>query len=307
MQILASVLSLIVSSIVLVTPASAAVGENPAIVVAIDGFTNIQELCYSFQTLIRAKGFPNAPIFAFTSIALSVDSTNLLDNCTPRPLTFVDVIDEHTDFPAAVNVKPGVSYEYAQTQRFLSSRMWDEAVLDPYDVIMRITDSTCLTFDDEHLPGFPYSSNADHQFAFKSYTVPNELQPTEHVAGIFAYTIEFLILRGKPEPLTDLWEGLKIEHEYEHKLSKFSDDFQIVRKDFMRDVGVRDYLNHLTEGSPSADDFFQMKWSAGTLMKMAVALFLDDFVVSDSHVPGVVEKDFLNHNLFERICRDTAQ
>jgi len=303
MQIIAAVLSLLVSSAVLITPASAAVGDNPAIVVVIDAFTDNVELCYTFQTLVRAKGFPNAPIIAFTSIILSQETVANLHTCTTRPLTFIDVQDLHADFPLSVNVLPDVSYEYAQTQRFLSTRMWDQDVLDPYDVIMHISDATCLTFDDEYLPGFPDSPTLDHPFDYKSYTVPNELQPTQHTEGIYELSISYLDLREISEPNGPLWNDLKFEYFNNNKLSMFSNDFEIVRKSFMQDTAVRDYMQHLTENVVSSDLFFQRKWSAGTLRKMAVALFLQDFVVSDTHVAGVVEKDFLAGNLFKNICR----
>lgn len=304
MQIIASVLSLLVSSAVLIKPVSAAVGDNPAIVVAIDAFTDNTELCYTFKTLIHAKGFPNAPIFAFTAIDLSQETIDNLYSCTTRPLSFIDVKDLHADFPPSVNVLPGVSYEYAQTQRFMSTRMWDQPALDPYDVIMRVSDATCLTFDDEDLPGFPDSPELDHQFDYKSYTVPNELQPTQHTEGIYELTLSYLSLREIAEPTEGLWPQLSADYHVHNKLSKFSDDFEIVRKSFMQTTAVRDYMEHLTENEVSADLFFQRKWSAGTLRKMAVALFLPFFVVSDQHIPGVVEKDFLAGNLFPSICRN---
>lgn len=303
MQIIAAVLSLLASSAVLITPASAATGDHPAIVVAIDAFTDNVELCYTFQTLVRAKGFPDAPIFAFTSILLSQETVANLHTCTERDLTFIDVRVLHADFPLSVNVLPDVSYEYAQTQRFLSTRMWDQSALDPYDVIMHITDATCLTFDDEYLPGFPDSPELDHQFDYKSYTVPNELQPTQHTEGIYELSINYLDFRGISEPNEPLWNNLKFEYFNNNKLSMFSNDFEIVRKSFMQDTAVRDYMEHLTENVVSSDLFFQRRWSAGTLRKMAVALFLKGFVVSDTHVAGVVEKDFLAGNLFRNICR----
>jgi len=304
MQIIAAVLSLLVSSAVLITPASAAVGDHPAIVVVIDAFTDNVELCYTFQTLVRAKGFPQAPIIAFTSIVLSQETIANLITCTERPLTFVDIQNFHADFPDSVNVLPNVSYEYAQTQRFLSTRMWDEDALVPYDVIMHVSDATCLTFDDEYLPGFPDSPDLDHPFDYKSYTVPNELQPTQHTEGIYELSINYLDLREITEPNEPLWNNLKVEYNNNNKLSMFSSDFEVVRKSFMKDTAVRDYMKHLTEDEVSSDLFFQRKWSAGTLRKMAVALFLKGFVVSDTHVAGIVEKDFLAGNLFKNICRN---
>lgn len=299
MQTLVSIVSLLATAIVLVTPVMA---DNPAIIVVIDSYTHLEELCHSFRILDRATAYPLAPIFAFKGIVLSQDEEIALATCgNPRPVTFVDKTNFYNDIPQSL-YKEGRNYDYPQTQRYLTTYIWDEPVLNDYDVLMRVTDATCLTFISDYLPGFPANNPP---LEYKSYSIPNQLELTKYTVGLYQMTKTFTSAHGVHPSYISLWQGVVTSHDGENKIPKFSDDFEIVRKSFMQRSDVRAYHEHLTDSVEGMKEFFQRKWGWGAVMYLTVAMYGDPATTSSIHVPGIVEKDMLAKNYFPNICRVT--
>jgi len=302
MQIISSILSLLATSTLLLSPVAAEITQtyNPAIVVVIDSYTHLQELCHTFFTLIRATGFPNAPIFAFTAISLQAEDISDLRLCTPRVIEFKDISGFHHNIPDGAAVTMGVNYDYPQTQRFLTKYIWDQDVLSSYDVLMHISDHTCLTFESDYLPGFPPS---DTLLNYKSYSIPGVHEITKQDIGIYENTVDYMSDQSISAVNVHLWDIVVSTQEELNKHIKFSDDFEIVRKSFMQSSAVRLYHHHLSDSQKGVQEFFYRNWSASFIMYMTVALFAEPDSVSTVHVPGIVEKDFWNGNFFRNICR----
>jgi len=300
MLTISSLLSLLLSTIVLIAPAKAADGDNPAFVVVLDSNTDMAELCHTFETLARASGFADAPIIAFNALPFNPET---LRSCTNRNIHFADITDYHAYIPESVETVVGTNYDFVQTQRFLTTDVWERAEILQYDVIMQITDATCLTFEDGDLPGFPQGPELN----YKSFSVPGQLEPTEHTVGIYQSTLEYMSsVPGLVPANVNQWSLIVRSHEDSNKLPKFSEDFQIVRKSFMQDPQVRAFTNFLTSSPDTVGSFFDRRWSAGTLMFVTVALFSPFDKTSNTHMPGVVEKDFLSGNTFDNICRNPS-
>lgn len=299
MQIVAPILSLFASSILLISPAAA--DENPAILSIIDTHTVLEELCHSFYSMKRATGHLNAPIVVFVAIPLDDNQKSTLSACTERTVYYDDVTDFYADIPNGVQVQEGANYDYQQTQRFLESYVWDRVVLEPYDVLMYITDKTCLSFDVPDLPGFPAGTPL---LNYKSYSIPGLLEVTKHSVGLFEDTFDYMSTKGLTAVNPELFDQIVLSHVQENKLPKFTDDFEIVRKSFMQSAGVRAYHLHITESLHSVGESFHRLWPCGCVMYMTMAMFATADSVSTVHIPGIVEKNLWTGNYFPNICRE---
>jgi len=302
MRITSYFLSIISTILSLVAIAAADSGDNPAIYTVVDSSTNVDELVYTFGTLHRASGYPNAPVFVFFGVALSNEAEQALQSATTRPVTFVDIIAFYQDVPSIVEMAPGAYLEYVQKQRFLTARVWYEASLEPYNVLMRITDTTCLTFDTDYLPGFPPSAQT---LNYKSYSIPNTPELTKYTVGLYPKTLSYISDNGISPANVELWAGIVNCHDHQNKVPKFSDDFELVRKSFMTSPEVQAYHDYLAKKA-TVKDFFERKWSSSTIMYLTVALFSDEANTSTLHLPGIVEKDLWAGNYFPNLCRVTG-
>jgi len=295
-----SIVAILSTAVLLVRPV---VADNPVIVATVDGWTNLEELCYSFTTLDRAAAYPAAPIIVFKGKPLSQSDESSLASCgNPRPVTFVDKIDYYRNIPSSMR-KVGQNYDYQQTQRFLTSQIWKEPALNAYDTVMRVTDATCLTFTSEYLPGFPPN---DPPLEYKSYTIPNQLELTKYTVGLYDTTAQWMSSQNIYPTFIFLWQGIVKNHEYENKIAKFSDDFEVISKAFMLRPEVRAYHDYLANSVEGQKAFYKRKWGWGVIMYLTVAIFGNPNTVSNVHVPGIVEKDMLAKNFFPNICRPTA-
>jgi len=299
MRVTASILSIFSAIVALVTIVAADPNDNPAIVTIIDSYTNYQELAYTFGTFGRASGHPDAPVFVFHGIPLSSQSQAILSAATPRSVTFVDITDFFNNIPRAVKVTPGEDYHYQLKQRFLIAYIWHEPVLEPYDVIMHISDKTCITMDTDYLPGFPPSAKP---LNYKSYSIPNELELTKYSVGLYSASLKFISGNGISPANVELWTQAVSSHDDENKIPKFSEDFEIVRRSWMTSPEVQEYHEHLADRF-TVRELFERKWSASVVMFLTVALFSDEENTSVMHLPGIVEKDLWAGNYFPNLCR----
>jgi len=302
MQITASILSIFSAIIVLVTTVAADPSDNPAIITIVDSYTDYQELAYTFGTLTRASGHPNAPVFVFHGIPLSAQSQAILSAATPRSVTFVDICDFYADIPRVVKLAQGENCDYQTKQQFIIRYVWYEKVLEPYDVIMHISDKTCLTMDTDYLPGFPPSAKP---LNYKSYSIPNDLELTKYTVGLYGKTLKFISENGVSPINVEVWAQAVNSHDHENKIPKLSEDFEIVRKSWITSPAVQEYHEHLTNGV-TVKDLFERKWSASVVMFLTVALFSDEENTSIIHLPGIVEKDLWSGNFFPNLCRVDA-
>lgn len=309
MQIIASILSLLAGSVLLVSKTVAGQTDNPAIVVVIDSSTHLDELCHTFFSLSRATGSPDAPIIAFKAITVTDADAIQLRSCTSRNVYFPDISGFYATLPTfpegsnILEISGAKQIEFAQTQRFLTGYIWDQDILKPYDVLMRISDKTCLTFVSTELPGFPTSGTP---LNYKSYGIPGELEITKYTVGLFPFTIEYISDNDVTPQNIDLWTKVVNSHTINNKLPKFSDDFEVVRKSFMQSNAVRNYHHKLTDSPQGALEFFKRCWPTSCVRHITVSLFADEDSTSIIHVPGIVEKNFWQGNFFENICRDQS-
>jgi hypothetical protein len=269
---------------------------NPAFVTVIDSYTDTTELCYSFQTLIRATGYPDAPVIAFTGITLPASEESVLQACSNRFVEFVDIKSSYNTFPDSFTPVPGVNYDYQQTQRFLTTGLWEHEAIEEYDVIVIISDSSCITFENSEMPGL-----GDPEIMYQSQSFPGVFEiARKYSFGLYDITFDY-ISNNKMFPKNQyLWSTVvRSQHSF-NALPMFNSDFEIVRKSFMQRFDVRAFHYDLSENH---SEFFERKWSSNTLRYLTMSIFARYENVATHQLPGIVLKDILNGNLFPNICR----
>mmetsp|Transcript_19534 Transcript_19534/g.24620 ORF Transcript_19534/g.24620 Transcript_19534/m.24620 type:complete len:340 (-) Transcript_19534:76-1095(-) len=281
-------------------------GTNmPLIVTVIDSTTDLTELCYTFQTLVRAKAFPTASIMAFHGLHLSDELVDSLQSCTNRDATFVDITLFYNIFPEGFTPVPGVNYDKQQTERFFVTELWELPHVEAHDVIVRVTDTTCLTYDNYDLPDF--SSNLPDGFTknglmYQTQTVPGfHVLPYKYTKNLFDITYNYMTANNITPLNPVLWENIEKYHNDFNSLPKWDNTFEIVRKEFMLRRDVADYHHFIT--NTHAGYFYNTNWSSEVLRYLTLSLFgaVDETFIK--HVSGYMEKDFLKGKFYPGVCR----
>ncbi len=281
-------------------------GTNmPIIVTVIDSTTNLEELCYTFQTLVRAKAFPTASIMAFHGLHLGDTIIDTLRSCTNRDVTFVDITLFYSIFPDGFVPTPGVNYDRQQTERFFVTDLWMLPHVEAHDVIVRVTDSTCLTFDNYDLPDFPSDLPEGYvkkDLVYQTQAVPGlNVSPHKYTTDLYDVTQEFMGTYGIQPGNSQFWENISNYHDGYNSLPKWDNTFEIVRKKFMLRPDVAAYHRFVTNAH--ADHFYNDHWSSEVLRYLTLSVFGTPEEVYIKHVSGYMEKDFLKGKVYPGICR----
>ena len=276
-----------------------------AVVTIIDSTTNLEELCYALQTLNLVLGFPTAPVIVFHGIHFTEDVLHELDGCTNRQVIFVDVSNFFQVFPYDFTPTPGVDYSRQQGQHFLISDLWEAPHIKEYDVILRISDSTCLTMKNYDLPGFTTHLPDGHinsKLVYQTQSIPNNYVISEkYIDNLVNSTSLFMKANHLVPKNAELWTEIVNYQNGSGSMPKFSNAFEIIRKEFMLRRDVRAYNNFVSE--LKADEFYNNKWAADVVRYLTIAIFATPEETYIKHVPGYIEKDFLGGNVFKDICR----
>lgn len=274
--------------------------NNPAVITVVDSQTDLTELCYAFQTLSNAKGYPDAPILIFTGTNLLDGQIRALDQCSQRRKEFIDIMEFYTTFPDNFEKIDGVDYDFQQRQRFLVTFVFDHASVAPYDILMRVSHSTCLTIPNTNLPFF---SNGNTSLDYQSQFVPGTYEiARKYTAGLYEASFDFLSQEHvAPSNIQEWADIVKIKDGYNTLPLFNADGLEIIRKAYMQQDIVRRYHRYITEEHSSG--FYDHKWSVNNIRYLSTALFGEEGRVSNSHARGFVEKNFFNGNLHPKICR----
>lgn len=279
--------------------------KMPVFVTVIDSSTDITELCYTFQTLVRAKGFPTAPILAFHGLYLDDTTLDMLQGCSTRQVTFVDITAFYHVFPENFVPTPGVNYDKQHTERFFITDLWGLPHVEAHDIIFRITDASCFTLDNYDLPDFP--SNLPVGFTKEALMYQTQMIPGSfvmgyrNIAGLYDSTFEFISANSVHPKNPALWSIVVRHNEEYNSLPKFENSFEIVRKEFMIREDVRAYHDYMINSH--ANEFYNNMWSSEVLRFMTMAIFGAYEETYVMHVSGYMEKDFLNQKRYPGVCR----
>ncbi len=277
----------------------------PVIVTVIDSTTNLEELCYTFQTLVRAKAFPTASIMAFHGLHLSDEILDSLQSCTNRDVTFVDITLFYSIFPEGFTPTPGVNYDKQQTERFFVTDLWTLPHVEAHDVIVRVTDSTCLTFDNYDLPDFASSlpeGYTKEDIMYQTQAVPGlHVSPHKYTNNLYEITNNFMAANGIEPRNPAFWENVQRYHDGFHSLPKWDNTFEIVRKKFMLRPDVAAYHRFVTNSH--SDYFYNTHWTSGVLRYLTMSAFGTPEQSYIKHVSGYMEKDFLKDKVYPGVCR----
>jgi len=280
----------------------AIIPNNPAIITVVDSETDLTELCYAFQTLTNAKGYPDAPILIFTSANLLDGQIRALDQCSQRRKEFIDISEYYTTFPDNYEKEEGVNYDFQQRQRFLVTFVFDHPSVEPYDILMRVSHSTCLTIPNINLPLF---SDGNTDIDYQSQFVPGTYEISrKYTAGLYEASFQFVSQEHiAPRNIQEWTDIVKIKDGYNTLPLFNADGLEIIRKAYMQQDIVRNYHQYITEEHSSS--FYYHKWSVNNIRYLSTALFGEEGRVSNKHAPGFVEKNFFNGNLHPKICRSS--
>ncbi len=271
--------------------------SSAAIVTLVTKATNLSELCYTFQTLSKAKGDTNAGVIVFydtNSINLLDGQKSTLASCTSRPVSY-EAIDFSTGFPADFIPNSGVDYTYVQSQRFLISKMWSHPALSGFDVVMRVSDDTCLTYESSTLPLL-----ADPNLVYQSQAVPQAYEVARKYTTNFYHTVFSYISLNTVSPKNiGMWVNVVNTHEDLNSLPVLTNDFEVVKMSFMQSPEVSDWLNYITDN----EFIYEYKWNTNAERFMTVAIFAQAEQISTTPILGYVQKDFISGRLSEGVCR----
>mmetsp|Transcript_27588 Transcript_27588/g.32189 ORF Transcript_27588/g.32189 Transcript_27588/m.32189 type:complete len:339 (-) Transcript_27588:132-1148(-) len=278
----------------------------PVIVTVIDSTTNLEELCYTFQSLIHIQGFLDAPVLAFHGLHLSDEQLDFLQSCTVRPTTFVDITFFYSVFPEGFVPTPGVNYDMRQSEHFFITDLWQLPHMEAHDVIMRITDTTCFTMDNYDLPDFPSGTLPPgltrNNLMYQSQRVPGfHVQAPRFYRKLFDSVFGFISSNNISPKNPELWSEAVISNENYGSLPMVNNAFEIIRKEFMLRSDVQAYHNFITD--VHSDEFFNMYWEAEAIRFLSISIFGGDKETYLAPVPGYLEKDFLKGKHYSGVCR----
>ncbi len=258
------------------------------------------------QTLERALGFPKAPIYAFHGVKFAEDILHMVKGCTHREVVYVDVTGFFHVFPYGFVPHPHVNYDSQRTEHFVISDIWEVPHLKQHDVILRFSDTTCLTINNYDLPDFP--SNLPDGFvkdeiAYQSQTVPNNyVIGHKYIENLFEATLDFITANEITPKNPILW-GM-IMDLYQDKagaLPKLDNSFELIRKEFMQRRDVRAYHNFIAD--MKADEFYNNRWSSEVVRYLTMAIFGTPEETYIRHHSGYMEKNFLKGMHYRQACR----
>ena len=271
--------------------------SSAAIVTLVTGATNLSELCYTFQTLSNAKGDTNAGVIVF----YDTNSNNLLDgqkstlaSCTSRSVVY-EAVDFSTGFPADFVPIPGEDYTYVQSQRFLISKLWSHPALSGYDVIMRVSDDTCLSYESFTLPLL-----TDPGLVYQSQAVPQAFEiARKYTTDLYHAAFTYISTHNISPKNIAMWVNVVNTHEDLNSLPVLTNDFEVVKLSFMQRPDVTAWLNFVTDN----EYIYEYKWNTNSERFMTAAIFTDHEEISTTPIPGFVQKDFISGRLSEGVCR----
>jgi len=278
---------------------------TPAIITVIDSRTSLVELCWTLQTLERIKGYPDAPILIFHAIPLTFEKLSKCILSDTRSIDYIDITDLY-NIPIPTTI-PGFNpsafspdyFLYSQLQRFLITQLWQHSAIEPYNLLMRVSDTTCFTMDNNDLPGF--ASDAGETVQYQSQSIPGEYTSTKWTVGLWDEVFIFLSTGGYSPLNPALWSTAVQAHEGRNALPVFRDDLlEVVSVDFMKSSNVTDFHQYLTQNQRN---FFERRWSSGTTRYLTMAIFGQYWEIDTRFTPGLMEKDLYATNLFPKICR----
>jgi hypothetical protein len=273
----------------------------PVLATLVTGLTDLSELCYTLNTMMYAGGAPDAPVIIFYdvfSMNLVDGQKNALKDCSNRDV-FFDAVD-FSKFPGGFIPEEGRDYTYEQTQRFYTSGIWNQPALDPYDVILRFTDSSCLSFNSTLLPFM------DDHYVFHSHHIPGSYEiARKYSRGFYEKAFDYIsTVPAHPKSRT-LWATVATTHTDFDALPVVDSSFEVVRKSFIKREDVAAWLHYVTDEPPYG--FFENRWATNTERFMTIALFAIEDEISFHPIPGYMEKDFVASNFYRKVCRPFAR
>lgn len=272
----------------------------PSIVTVIDSTTDLTELCFTFHTLARAKAFPNASIMAFHGLPLSDTDLNMLQSCTTRSVTFIDISTFYQVFPEGFTPIEGVNYDSQQTEHFFISDLWELPHMRAHDVILRVSDSSCLSFDNKDLPDFPselLGGFSKDQIKYQSRSVPG----ASTASSLMDETIAYITNNGITPQNSNLWSQVLNSNAEYQGLPRFDTSFEIVRRSFMAREDVQDFHHYVA--NVHADEFYNNGWSTEVLRFLTMAIFGADDESYITHINGYVNKEDVENGEAHPECR----
>jgi len=294
------------SGIEIPTP-SAGSGLNPAIYTVISSATDLSELCYTFTTLFHAKGYPTAPVLAFTSNTLLEGQKHTLRDClsTDRALNFYDISQEINYMPTGYVDTPFYSknhnYEYSHIERFLVQQIWSHPAVESHDVLMRVSDNSCITKDHATLPGLPSA-----EVSYLSVHVPGTYETArKYTRGLYDFTFFYMSTNGITPANPELWVNVVNIRDSFDTLPLFESEFEVVRKEFMQQPIVAAYHDAVVNESDYG--FYRHMWSSNYVRYLTMGIFGKWEETSYEIVSGFMQKDFFTGHTYEGICRHTVQ
>jgi hypothetical protein len=258
--------------------------------------TSLDDLCKSMKTLVNAQGSLTAPVLIFHLEDEPDDERKtFFRKCSDRPVYFP--ILDLDDFPVGFDRVPGKDYTEAQINRFWTTGIWNHPSLQPYDVIMRIDQATCISTPSYTLPQFksPY-------FNYHSQYFPGtvEVNPL-NLSGMFDYVQNYIAQNDlRLDQNVKMWQKVLNTHESVQSLPNFIKSFEVTRKSFMQREDVAAFHYALTDLPPYG--YFTQGWNTSAERYLTSSIFGTRSSIDLSIVPGFIQKNLALGVTNDKIC-----
>jgi len=220
--------------------------HNPVLVTLVTSLTSLSELCYTLNSMMYASGAPDASVLVFYDIAsnnLLSGQKNALKACSERNLFFETV--DFSQFAPGFTPRVGRDYTFEQSQRFYASGMWNEPALDPYDVILRFSDDSCLSYNSTVLPYM------DDHHVYHGHNVPGAYEiARKYSLNFYQKAFDYISSIGAHPLDKTMWSNVVLTHTDYYTLPVMNSGFEAVRKSFIKRQDVATWLHYLTDLPP---------------------------------------------------------
>jgi hypothetical protein len=273
--------------------------DVPLIVTIIDSTTNLEELCYTFQSLVNAKASALSPINAFHGISLEEADMETLAACTNRDVIFSDISDHYNEDIPGFDKVPEQNYDAVLTESFFLTKLWTRSELEDYEVIFRVSDTTCIARPSDELPDFP-----DDLQDFEKDVIVYKNHPTADYypqTDLYRFTREYIDKNEVEVLQQEQWDLITNQVSDFNSMPYFDVSVEVVRKRFMTSEAVRRFYDNMTV--MHSDIFYNDYGAWGVLRFVTFAIFAEYEEVPLGFTSGLIKKNFGSDKFFPTICR----
>ena len=266
-------------------------GGTVIVTLITDKTTEVTSLQSTLKSLAFLQGdedveYP-APVIVYTAgINLNKYEMTQIMESTNRPLGFC--ILDFSEFPAGFDSdteqqKPREDridkWDIEQVNRFWINKIWKHTSIKRFETIMKISPDSCFKEPNFYLPHF-----AHEHIVYHSQYIGDNYKAKGFQEGLYPFAASFLGERNKKPQNPLLWQHIANMVSTKSSVPTFDSNFEVMRKSFMTQADVAEFLDALTEVEPYG--VFRQGWDIATVRLMLMAMYTTDDYVMKGYPEG---------------------